>query len=48
VLALLYTLLIFGMVPIAASDDPEHARSSIMLLLAVITAYAYSALLLMS
>lgn len=47
VVALLYTLLIFGMVPLAASDDPQHARSSIMLLLAVITAYAYSALLLL-
>jgi len=48
VVALLYTLLIFGMVPLAASDDPEHARSSIMLLLVVVTAYAYSALLLMA
>jgi len=48
VLALLYTLLIFALAPLAASEDTTHTYSSIMLLLTVITAYVYAALLLMS
>lgn len=48
VLALLYTLLIFALAPLAASEDTTHSYSSIMLLLAVITAYVYAALLLVS
>ena len=52
VAALVYTLLIFAFAPLAASEaliaDPEHCHSSPMLLLAVLSAYAFGALLQMA
>jgi hypothetical protein len=52
VASLVYTLLIFAFAPLATSEaslaDPAHCHSSPMLLLAVLSAYAYGALLLMA
>jgi hypothetical protein len=52
VASLSYTLVIFALAPLAASGaslaDPGHCYSSPMLLLAVLSAYAYGALLLMA
>lgn len=52
VAALVYTLLIFAFAPLAASEallaDPQHCHSSPMLLLAVLSAYAFGALLQMA
>ncbi len=49
VVALLYTLIIFGMAPLDYDGShSEGARSSSMLLWTVVTAYAYAALLLLS
>ncbi len=52
VAALVYTFLIFAFAPLAASEvsleDREHCHSSPMLLLAVLSAYAYGALLQMT
>ena len=48
--SLVYTLLIFTFAPLAATDaaDAEHLHSSALLLLAVLSAYACGALLLMT
>jgi hypothetical protein len=52
VATLVYTLLIFAFAPLAASEallaDPHHCHSSQMLLLAVLSAYAFGALLQMA
>ena len=49
VVALLYTLIIFGMAPLDYDGThPNGARSSSMLLWTVVTAYGYAALLLLS
>jgi hypothetical protein len=52
VVSISYTLLILAFAPLAASEasfaDPEHCHSSPMLLLAVLSTYAYGTLLLMA
>jgi hypothetical protein len=46
--AVLYSLIIFGMAPLAVSDNATRAHTSVMTFIVVSTTYTYAAILLLS